>query len=68
LESKTANIYNTIAILAKRSNQISLEIREELLAKLAEFATVNDSIEEIFENREQNRNLQNSTKNFRNQR
>ncbi len=53
LESKTANIYNTIAILAKRSNQISLEIREELLAKLAEFATVNDSIEEIFENREQ---------------
>ncbi|MFQ5334674.1 MAG: DNA-directed RNA polymerase subunit omega, partial [Flavobacteriales bacterium] len=47
------NIYETVAILTKRANQISLEMREELLAKLAEFATVSDNLEEIFENREQ---------------
>ena len=53
LESKTGNIYETIAVIAKRSNQISAEIKEELTNKLAEFATHTDNLEEIFENREQ---------------
>lgn len=49
----TENIYETLAILGKRANQISLEIKEELNKKLSEFATSNDNLEEIFENREQ---------------
>jgi DNA-directed RNA polymerase subunit K/omega len=53
LEKSTANIYESIAITSKRANQISLEIKEELNAKLDEFATTTDSLEEIFENREQ---------------
>ena len=53
LESKTGNIYETITVIAKRSNQISAEIKEELTNKLAEFATHTDNLEEIFENREQ---------------
>lgn len=47
------NIYETIVILAKRSTQIGVEMKEELLAKLDEFATHQDNLEEIFENREQ---------------
>jgi len=47
------NIYETIVILAKRSAQIKKEMKEELLAKLDEFATHQDNLEEIFENREQ---------------
>lgn len=53
LEGKTNNVYETIAIIAKRSNQISAEIKEELTNKLAEFASHTDNLEEIFENREQ---------------
>lgn len=49
----TGTIYETIAVLAKRSNQISTELKEELSAKLEEFATSQDNLEEIFENREQ---------------
>lgn len=50
----TGNIYETIAILAKRANQISLEMRDELNQKVEEFATANDNIvEEIHENKEQ---------------
>lgn len=52
-ESKTGNVYEGLAIIAKRANQISLEMREELTGKLAEFATHTDNLEEIFENREQ---------------
>lgn len=50
---ETKNIYETVAVLAKRSNQISSELKEELNGKLEEFATSQDNLEEIFENREQ---------------
>lgn len=53
LESKTDNIYKSIVIVARRSNQIGAEIKVELDEKLAEFATTVDNLEEIFENREQ---------------
>ncbi|HSG67355.1 MAG TPA: DNA-directed RNA polymerase subunit omega [Bacteroidales bacterium] len=49
----TDNIYKSVAILAKRANQIGLEMKEELNRKIAEFATTTDNLEEIFENREQ---------------
>lgn len=49
----TDNIYESVAIIAKRSNQISVQIKEDLSKKLAEFASYNDSLEEVFENREQ---------------
>ncbi len=49
----TGNIYETVVVLSKRSNQISLEMKDELDKKLAEFATPSDNLEEIFENREQ---------------
>ena len=49
----TDNIYESVAIISKRANQISLQIKEDLSKKLAEFASYNDSLEEIFENREQ---------------
>lgn len=52
-EEGTENIFETIAILAKRANQVGTDIKEELNSKLAEFATTSDSLEEIFENREQ---------------
>jgi DNA-directed RNA polymerase subunit K/omega len=53
LDGKTGNIYESIAIISKRANQISAEIKEELTNKLAEFASNTDNLEEIFENREQ---------------
>ena len=53
LEIKTKNIYEALSIIAKRSQQINLEIKKELHEKLDEFATHNDSLEEIFENKEQ---------------
>ncbi|MBP5260322.1 MAG: DNA-directed RNA polymerase subunit omega [Paludibacteraceae bacterium] len=50
----TGNVYETIAIIAKRSNQIAMEIKDELKHKLEEFAVNNvDNMEEVFENREQ---------------
>ena len=49
----TNNIYESVAIIAKRANQISLDIKQELNKKLQEFASYNDSLEEVFENREQ---------------
>lgn len=49
----TGNIYESVVVLSKRSNQISLEMKDELDKKLAEFATPSDNLEEIFENREQ---------------
>jgi len=53
VESETQNIYEAISIIAKRSSQINLDIKKELHEKLDEFATHNDSLEEIFENKEQ---------------
>ena len=49
----TDNIYETVKIIGKRANQISAGMKSELEKKLHEFATFNDSLEEIFENREQ---------------
>lgn len=53
IEQPTGNIYQAITIMAKRANQINSEIKKELNEKLEEFATYNDSLEEIFENKEQ---------------
>jgi len=53
IEKKTGNVYESIVILSKRANQINVELREELTAKLDEFASYTDNLEEIFENREQ---------------
>ena len=53
LEEKTGNIYETLSIVSKRSNQISVEMKQELNRKLEEFASYTDNLEEIFENREQ---------------
>lgn len=49
----TDNIYETVAIIGKRANQISAEVKQDLSNKLSEFASYNDSLEEVFENREQ---------------
>ncbi len=53
LDKETGNIYESIVVIAKRANQISNNMKEELHAKLAEFASSNDNLEEVFENREQ---------------
>ena len=53
IEVPTENVYEAISIIAKRSVQINLDIKKELHEKLEEFATHNDSLEEIFENKEQ---------------
>lgn len=53
LEEHSANVYEAISIIAKRSNQIGTQLKQELDQKLQEFASVTDSLEEIFENREQ---------------
>lgn len=53
LDKATDNIYESIVIISKRANQISNNLKEELHGKLAEFASSNDNLEEIFENREQ---------------
>jgi DNA-directed RNA polymerase subunit K/omega len=50
---QTGNIYETVNIVGKRANQISVLIRDELDQKLKEFTSVADSLEEVFENREQ---------------
>ncbi len=52
-DRKTGNLYETIAILGKRANQISAELKEELTGKLSEFIATSDNLEEIYENREQ---------------
>lgn len=52
-EKDTNNVYEAIAIMSKRSNQIATEMKEELTAKLQEFASSTDNLEEVFENREQ---------------
>ena len=49
----TGIVYETVAIIGKRANQIGLEMKNELSKKLQEFASYNDNLEEVFENREQ---------------
>ena len=53
MAKRTGNMYEAVAIMSKRAVQINKDIKEELLSKLAEFATPSESIEEIFENSEQ---------------
>jgi DNA-directed RNA polymerase subunit K/omega len=53
LDATTDNIYESLMVIAKRANQISAEVKEELNQKLQEFASYSDSLEEVFENREQ---------------
>lgn len=53
LSDDTGNIYESVAIMSKRANQIASEIKGDLQKKLAEFSSYNDSLEEVFENREQ---------------
>lgn len=53
LSEDTGNVYETVCIIAKRSNQIAAEMKHDLEKKLQEFATLNDNLEEISENREQ---------------
>ena len=49
----TGNVYETVAIIGKRANQIAVEMKNDLSKKLQEFASYNDDLEEVFENREQ---------------
>lgn len=53
LEDKCGNVYEAITIMSKRANQVNTKLKQELDSKLQEFASVTDSLEEIFENREQ---------------
>lgn len=53
IDAPTQNIYEAISVISKRATQINSEIKKELLEKLDEFATYNDSLDEIFENKEQ---------------
>lgn len=53
LSEDTGNVYETVCIIGKRANQIAVEMKHDLEKKLQEFASMNDSLEEISENREQ---------------
>ncbi len=53
IEEVTGNIYESCVVVSKRSDQISVDLKEELIGKLNEFASSTDNLEEIFENREQ---------------
>ncbi|MEP6616993.1 MAG: DNA-directed RNA polymerase subunit omega [Ginsengibacter sp.] len=53
IKLKTGNLYESIAVIAKRANQINISLKEELHNKLEEFASHTDSLEEIHENKEQ---------------
>ncbi|MCH5328008.1 MAG: DNA-directed RNA polymerase subunit omega [Coprobacter sp.] len=53
LSEDTGNVYETVCIIGKRANQIAVEMKSDLEKKLQEFASYNDNLEEVFENREQ---------------
>lgn len=53
LDRPTGNIYESVVIISRRADQIASELKQELTRKLADFSSVNDSLEETFENREQ---------------
>jgi DNA-directed RNA polymerase subunit K/omega len=53
IQERTGNLYESIAIIAKRANQINSRIKDELHRKLEEFGSVSDNLEEISENKEQ---------------
>ena len=50
---KTDNIFKAVSVMAKRSTQVNEKMKEELMAKLEEFALSQDQLDEIFENQEQ---------------
>ena len=53
LSADTGNVYETVMIIGKRANQISVEMKQDLEKKLQEFASYNDNLEDVFEHREQ---------------
>jgi DNA-directed RNA polymerase subunit K/omega len=53
LDAKVGNVYETVAIIAKRANQISSDLKKELDARLQDFSVPQDNIDEVFENKEQ---------------
>lgn len=53
ISQDTGNVYETVCIIAKRANQISMEMKHDLEKKLQEYASLNDNMEEVSENREQ---------------
>ncbi len=53
IEDHSGNIYESIVAISKRANQINAELKEELSQKLQSFALPHDTLEEVFENREQ---------------
>lgn len=53
ISEEVGNVYETVKIIGKRANQISVELKSELEKKLQEFASYTDNLEEVFENREQ---------------
>jgi len=53
IETSETNIYEAITIIAKRAQQINIDLKDELIEKLEEFATYTDSLDEVFENKEQ---------------
>ena len=53
LAAPTGNIYETVVILSKRANQIAIAEKKELTRKLEDFKNDRDTMEEVFENREQ---------------
>jgi len=53
IAAQTGNLYQSVVVISKRARQISINLKEELNNKLAEFATTVDNLEEVFENREQ---------------
>lgn len=53
IEEVTGNIYESCVVVSKRSDQLAVDLKEELINKLNEFASTTDNLEEIFENREQ---------------
>ncbi len=53
LSADTGNIYETVCIIAKRANQIAMDMKHDLEKKLQEFTPLSDNMEEVTENREQ---------------
>ena len=53
IAAKTGNLYKSINVISKRSEQLNAKMKEELHRKLEEFASATDNLEEVFENREQ---------------
>ena len=53
IKAVTGNLYESIAVIAKRANQINIAVREELHNKLEEFVVHSDNLEEVIENKEQ---------------